>query len=515
MNEHDLLDAIGEAKEEYVEQAAQARGRNTAWIKWAAFAACFAWTVMMVFSGMLFPAPDLGAHGKAPDPPDDYVIPEEELRYYHYYGPVLPLTILDSSEGLSAQRHIHYDFFRYWQSSTKPVFRHLRYAKVTDNYILTNETDSDLTVTAVYPFTGSYQYVDYFPSVRVNGTETEYTLQPGNHLGKCIFDRSGDLSAPNNYLEFRDILEDGSYFADAFTELPDLDIPVVVYHIYDMENNTEPELDYPRIGMEFTVDFEKTALYFEGSQYALTDRQTGSCYVQWGVDEDSEDLPKDGYVIVVGEDLDAYSIHAYEHSKYHKPDQTPVEGVDYKLERYESTLKEMFLQILIHEREETEPIDFSTVPPEYRNMVENEITIPEAYQEIILRLSAKLIYQDGALGPERSLRFGHSLTAIAEYAYTYPRVFYACFEITVPAGGQIEIAAEVKQRENNTGEMRFGFDLSTTLGSNLGFTRQWASLSGGDTIAIQKYNNLRFDPETGELELDLNTEHYWMEVQKK
>ena len=56
----------------------------------------------------------------------------------------------------------------------------------------------------------------------------------------------------------------------------------------------------------------------------------------------------------------------------------------------------------------------------------------------------------------------------------------------------------------------------TRLGSNLDFTEQRAALENTDNIQIER-QNFGFDLEKGvtEVTLDLETEHYYLEIQAK
>jgi len=60
-----------------------------------------------------------------------------------------------------------------------------------------------------------------------------------------------------------------------------------------------------------------------------------------------------------------------------------------------------------------------------------------------------------------------------------------------------------------------GNDLATTLGSNLTFTAQSASISNGDQIEIVE-QTFGFDTKGGttKIELDLTQGNYWMKVRK-
>jgi len=61
-----------------------------------------------------------------------------------------------------------------------------------------------------------------------------------------------------------------------------------------------------------------------------------------------------------------------------------------------------------------------------------------------------------------------------------------------------------------------GYDMVTKLGSNLAFTEQKARLEDHGQIEIVR-QNFGFEPEHGvnEVELDLEQEHYYLEVKKK
>ena len=100
----------------------------------------------------------------------------------------------------------------------------------------------------------------------------------------------------------------------------------------------------------------------------------------------------------------------------------------------------------------------------------------------------------------------------------YKRILYEAFEITIPAGESISVEVEFKKRGSfdfgGTGGRNFGvtgYDFVTQLGSVLSFKEQSLVLSNDNGIEIVK-QNVGIDPVQNHAELDLNVEHYYLEV---
>ena len=102
------------------------------------------------------------------------------------------------------------------------------------------------------------------------------------------------------------------------------------------------------------------------------------------------------------------------------------------------------------------------------------------------------------------------------------RVFYLEAEVTVPAGGSVQLSAEMTKEGSydfacvhteNRGV--YGYDLVTKVGSNLTCTAQTAVLEDRGQIEIVR-QNFGFDLENGvrRAELDPGQEHYYLEVKR-
>ena len=90
--------------------------------------------------------------------------------FQSYAGPVFPLTTLEDA-GLTARRTITLDFAPWGDGHTTDI-------DVTDSYVLTNPTDTDQSVTLVYPFSGSF-YALYPPTLTADGAALDAVIRPG------------------------------------------------------------------------------------------------------------------------------------------------------------------------------------------------------------------------------------------------------------------------------------------------------------------------------------------------
>ena len=138
------------------------------------------------------------------------------------------------------------------------------------------------------------------------------------------------------------------------------------------------------------------------------------------------------------------------------------------------------------------------------------------YQAIVKHFAA---YSPLGTSPKERYDLGRLDEIIEETAY-HSRIFYLSFEITVPADGSVEVSIEQFKRASFdfhcSGSDSIdidGYDLLTSLGSNLVFTEQCASISNYDAIEIVR-QNFGFDLAGGItcVPLDMNEPHYYLEI---
>ena len=92
-----------------------------------------------------------------------------------YAGPVIPLTFMESQEDIGVYRNVDFNFFRYGEE-------HGSGAVVSDTYELHNDSQEDITISAVYPFVGSFNLQE-MPVITAGQSEIGY--------GKCCTDNGG------------------------------------------------------------------------------------------------------------------------------------------------------------------------------------------------------------------------------------------------------------------------------------------------------------------------------------
>ncbi|MBP3700797.1 MAG: hypothetical protein J6I64_02805, partial [Lachnospiraceae bacterium] len=159
MNSQDLLELVGEIKDEYVQAAGQVSHTSKArksprYQKWATVAAaCLVCLIGGVWVWNHVGGNAGGGSGST-----------EGLVYDYYAGPVFPLTMLETAEGLTADREVVFDCSPYtrredsYENSKGETVTYTRYDSeiiVTDRYLLSNDSAEDMVITALYPFAGS------------------------------------------------------------------------------------------------------------------------------------------------------------------------------------------------------------------------------------------------------------------------------------------------------------------------------------------------------------------------
>ena len=184
MKSDELLDAIGEAKDEYVQDVRNAKVKKMpVWAKWtSAIAACLVLAVGINFvfrnmGGMA--SPEAGGSGH-----------EDGSTFMSYAGPVFPLTLLEENEHICAERNITLDFAPWvpvWISNEQEAASLIDVSEeerqdalemynewypeggyyqtssdiiVTDAYTLTNAAATDQTIRVLYPFASNLSSLD-------------------------------------------------------------------------------------------------------------------------------------------------------------------------------------------------------------------------------------------------------------------------------------------------------------------------------------------------------------------
>lgn len=429
-----------------------------------------------------------------------------------YVGPVMPLTSLDDPAGIEVQRDIHYDFSPYIACGDS----YHTASQITDTYTLHNTTDQERTLTLAYPYSGRLlDAANKLPQITVNGKTIDISYYPGAHCGSYCGTHRGDggsynLADPTSFADYAALLTENHYAASAFDAFPVLNQSVTVYRITDPQNLGNAM----SLAMEFTVDSKKTTVMTYGFSGSIYDPETGFTSRHFTIPVEGsyyDGLFQAYYVILLGEDIDNYRLQGYLNGGCQSGEEAEATA---HVTRYETTLNELLLQLIAEERQ--------NIKKTWAEDPKSEIFIADIAlsNEQYLGLVAELLITNGMLAENVAERYHWgNLNDIFRDHLAHQRILYLTFEVTVPAGESITLESSMLREPHRDpegqGKSGDGYDMATTLGSNLNFTEQSASVSNTESIEIIN-QNFGFDLAAGvtKVALDLNIEHYWMEVRR-
>lgn len=527
-----LFRVLGLTDPALVEEAAERRRRAVPWKRWGALAACLALAVGLGFGWRMTggfggygggmsgssggdSGSGSGESGGVMDPgaPSGELPAPGSCDFLWYYGPVLPLTTVEDPAGLTAERTVAWDMDREALQNKDP-----QGTAVEDMYILRNNTAADITVTAAYPFAGSFYDSGRtgLPAAEVDGAAVEPALCAGpasggyqNASGLNVPYYRADLERLDSWEEYKILLEDGQYLDWALGEAPALDMPVTVYEFSDF---AAPLEQYPAAtqAMSFKADREKTRIFTYGINGLA--RSGDSVRYDYFVPDGVRHSPELKLLVVLGEDIGEYTLQGYQDGGCTPGEE--LEDVRCTVTRTETTLDAVVDRLCAYYEEFYSELWM----PGQGNPFET------FSQETYRRAVKELLYQGSLLSDAPLDLFTEGrLDDVLDAALNQDRVLYLTFPVTVPAGGSAEVRCTSWKMPGSTppcadpeqADLQ-GYDLATRLGSGLNFTAQRAVLMNTENVELAG-QNFGFDPEGGvtEVELDLEQEHYYMEILEK
>ena len=464
--------------------------------------------------------------------------------FLSYAGPVFPLTVLDGAE-LSAGREITLDFSlwdRTWISNQEEAASRTelteagrrqvlddynewfpdggRYESSTDllvhdAYVLTNSTQQAQTVTLLYPFVGQLQHLSaQTPTLTVDGVPAEATLRSGGYSGGfqgalgadlITAETAGSLNLDqlDSWEDYKALLSDGSYLAQALGDGPDLSgIPVTVYRFTDPWGpEANEDVPNPSIRATFALDYEQTTVLSYGFHSGRFDRENGVMGQGFSIREPGEaGYGTPCYLIILGEDISGLTTQGYVTGGW-DTEETVEAGVT--VSRYETDLDTVLretAQLMYRERQERlEGGDF----------------------ELYYGLLRDFLASYGALSDAPAERYDAGWLEELDVE-SADRVFYLEVPLTIPPGETVTAEASFRKAgsfdyycAHTENQGVYGYDLVTQLGSALTFSSQSARLCGARSVEIVR-QNFGFDLEHGidQVVLDPEAEHYYLEVRR-
>mgnify|MGYP006887309971 CR=1 FL=1 len=520
-----LFRAIGLVDEDLIETAAETPvKKRPVWQRYAVAAACLmvlcgAGAAYLVTGGFRGHGASAGGSGinNAGSAADTAV-------FMSYAGPVLPLTTADKNPGVTAERHTDWNF----TPRTDPEGYASQWgAAITDGYILSNPTDTDVTLTLLYPIVGGIK--DLFsidPGLTVNGETVGAELVIGDYAGGFGGAGGGEHAHvglllavgaaqedryPSQWMDYQVLLDGGDYREAATGTQAPADIPITVYTFTDFEAPTE-QYQAATQAVTFTVDDTRTTVLSYGFEGYSWDERTGEITYSYFVPDGQRRSKICKKLIVIGADLTGYTLQGYQDGGCDPGEE--IDGVSCTVTRSETTLHEVLLEL------SREIFDTMEENPGYYGWLSEaaEILNPETY----CLLAERALEQYGLLSDKPVDRYDSGrLDELMDEVLSVDRVLYLKTEVTVPTGGTAEVTARYWKAPSFdfacSGSDRRnlqGYDLMTTLDSTLAFTAQTASVTHVENVQITG-QNFGFDPENGvtEVTLDLNQSHYYLEIQ--
>lgn len=488
-----LFEAIGGVREEFAEetQAALQRRRRPGLRRAAVLAACLLLVLTasaivrnlgLVGFPIYFPFPGGSTGGSGG---------QSGTSYMSYMGPVFPLSAQGGGGGLTVSRSTDFGF-------SNPRDRQLE-CRITDEYVLTNPGATAETVTLLYPFAASLaDEAKLYPALRIDGEALEPELLAG-----AVTDGVGTVGPVRSWEDYRELLGEGM-------PLPGLrdqslaELPVTVYEICDMYGG-EDIAHHATLNLEFDADWSRTAILTYRFNGGSTDLEGGLGARHTDVMTELSGWGDRAFLLVLGEDIENCEMKAYTSAAM----DSPAENAGGTLRRYTSTLGEMTAVAL-----DAELSLFMS-----QNADGNPYLSREQLLDLALARMEELGLRSESIGsfPWGSEGFLEDIFGVVLH---HRRLMYFRLPLTVPAGASVTVTAEyLKQPSIDYGgreAYRQGYDLVTKLGTELAFTRQEASLSGGEKLEILD-QNFGFDLQKGitRVTLDPAKEHYFMDVRMK
>lgn len=512
MKEQRLFDAIGGIRDGQIDEAAAHKFQKHTWARYGAIAAA---AVLVLGAGALgvrllgrnaAPVAAGGGGGRG-------------QTYMSYAGPVFPLLSLNGADGVTVSRNVDYDFSpyalrteRYGDGADEQYETYDDEAIVTDSYVLTNETDVPVTLRLAYPFAGSFSDPEsYLPVITIGGEPVEAGLLAGPYAGGYRGVASPDagdterwnLKQPTAWTDYRDVIKSG-YLAQALDEFPVLNQPVVLYTVSDYE---VPQTDAvnPTLNLEFYVDAGTQVITFN-SNGGSEDPGTGWRARQIGGLGNAYRPPQPMYLAILGGDAREMTMQGYQDGGCEPGQELDITA---SLTREETTLG-AFLQMLI---------DNTGGYGWYASQEKPEIYdhLPDG---MFYGCVAEMICQYGFLSEDPCERYFGRLEDYLGETRVVSRVMYRTFEVTLDAHESAEVSATMRRHASFDfiGDYadRSGYDLVTTLGSDLVFSKQTASVSHTEHVTLTD-QNFGFDVDAGvtRVALAAQQEYYYLHVVRK
>ncbi len=483
--------------------------RKRCWMRWAVLAVCLAVAVAVSACQSRSQSGGPGTD----EPPED-----GPGVFTSYAGPVFPMTLREENSTVEAERSLTLDFAPWepvWISNEEAADSYPQMTEeerqeslkeldqlypeggrsesstdilVTDSYALSSTSDQDQTLRVLYPFAGSlYSLTGIQPVLSAEGEELDTLLHAGGY------------AEAGSWEDWRDILSDGTLLENALEEYPDLSAtPAAVYEFRDPWSEPPDErkgISSPTIRVSFELDCSRTAVLCKGFTGSSVSQEEGRMGLSFSVPQpDEPSYGRESFrMIVVGDDIRNLTVQGYATGGW-ETEATIEAGAEE--ERYETSLEEVLRK---------------TAEELYEDRVDQ--SEGGADFELYYGLLKAWLYSGGPLSSDTAERYS-SFMLEDSGIWENTRMFWLEAEVTVPAGGSVNITASMRRQASFHGDGgTCSFDLVTGLGSVLSCPSQTAALEDRGQIQIVR-QNFGFDMEKETRTVPLTGEEYFLEVER-
>lgn len=467
-----LLEGIGEIRDELIESSAVLKNgaKHTLGILAAVVTLIIitpiAW-VMVSFAG------GMGGNDSG------ILVNYDGNVYQSYRGPVFPLTAAGEIGAVTAERNLTLDFSPYVTKETT-LEDGTKYntedaaAIITDTYTLKNSGTEPISLELLYPYqsSGRKEAEGKTPDIQVDGKLADSSLLLGASVGAQSSWEDYNTLVGTNTIEN--------------TQPISADTPVTVYTFSNVViQGTTGERFQLKVaetadsGGVFTSGLDGAIRQEEGSEYT---------WLYTGIFGENDTAQ----VAVVHGQLEDYEIYAYG---------DPGTAAEATVTETETTLGAALHDVIARE------LSWNPDQTEAEN----------SWLETVLL--------SGALGTYLSQEDGLLSEYIGNLLWE-DRVFYRSFRTEIPAGGELMVSIRQLKYPSGTqqndpaqaeaGEGADGYDVVTTMGTQIPMTTLTAQLENCDAVEIRD-QNFGFDPEHGILQVTLDPKkpEYYINVTKK
>ncbi len=452
--------------------------------------------------------------GNGPDHPDNYIpgpVDGEESREEQAYGmatdlewtdfnagPIMPLTFAFANDKVVAKRELVYDFASVSQADKG-------YVPVQDNYVLYNTSETEQTVSVVYPYVSSgNDLIANMPEVFVNGEQKTTNIQNGAYMGINSEEMGYLFSSNVSTDEYSDMLREMTALEEDINWTL-LNQKITVYEFSDFDAGSVPG---EAVTYAATFDAERKEDVYFTNMMDVVNSDTGKVTLYFMFEQQKDSLIKPA-IYFFGEVPAEYEEQGYVYPEFievNKSDEVTV-----RMSSRETTMAEILEEMVDAKLDE---------------LCAGDAAETAQLKELLYHRAAKMFGDmylwdtDGQTTPEDDVFYAKSISDILYYVFEEESVYLLTDTVTIPAGGSTSVVFEYcKHGNHQTYEPReelrdnYGYDNMPNLGTNVVYEQITTEIKENGNIRIES-QNYGFDLESGvkQVELELDAERYYMIV---